>query len=376
MASLNTTTPEKTVRNSNLELLRIICMLLIVSHHYVVHSKLIAEDGYLYSSPTSWRSVFLFIFGAWGKTSINCFVLITGFFMCKSHITAKKFIKLLSEVMFYRIAINMILFFTEYNAFSVKDFLSKLLPIDEISTNFTSCYLVFFLLIPFINILIKNMIEKQHIYLLLTLTFTYVILGTLHRLVFNYISWFIILYLIASYIRLYPKKIFSSIRIWSIVLFVGIIMSISSILVSSWMGDRIGNAKHYPYFFISEPNYLFSFLVGISLFMIFNSIEIRPNKLINTVAASTFGVLCIHLPLREVLWHSLFNSSDHYYDTFMPIYAVCSVIVVFVICTLIDMIRIKLLEEPFLKNWDKYFDVINKKYNNLENSFLNKLKNC
>lgn len=78
-------------------------MLLIVAHHYVVNSGLTSADGPIAASPASSHSIFLLLFGAWGKIGINCFVMITGYFMCKSKITAKKFAKLLCEVMLYRI---------------------------------------------------------------------------------------------------------------------------------------------------------------------------------------------------------------------------------------------------------------------------------
>ncbi len=79
---------------SNLELYRIIVMLLIVAHHYVVNSGLMEV---MMSQPTSGKSIFLSLFGMWGKTGINCFVLITGYFMCRSEITLRKFLKLLLE---------------------------------------------------------------------------------------------------------------------------------------------------------------------------------------------------------------------------------------------------------------------------------------
>ena len=74
-------------RASGIELFRIISMLLIVAHHYVVNSGI---QDLMYENPLSANSIFLFLFGAWGKTGINCFVLITGYFMCKSKITSKK----------------------------------------------------------------------------------------------------------------------------------------------------------------------------------------------------------------------------------------------------------------------------------------------
>ena len=95
---------------------------------------------------------------------INCFVLITGYFMCKSNITLKKFLKLFLQIEFYKIIFFLIFTLTGYQEFSLKAMIKMLLPIFGIGTGFTSSYLVFFLFIPFMNILIKNMNEKQHIW--------------------------------------------------------------------------------------------------------------------------------------------------------------------------------------------------------------------
>ena len=47
------------LRNSNLELFRIIVMLSIVAHHYVVNSGLLAIMA---ENPTSAKSIFLYLF--------------------------------------------------------------------------------------------------------------------------------------------------------------------------------------------------------------------------------------------------------------------------------------------------------------------------
>lgn len=155
------TVSEKNVRSSNLELYRIITMLLIVSAHYVNNSGLLDSEGPLYASPLSWRSLFLFVFGAWGKTGINCFVLITGYFMCKSHITWRKFAKLFFELMFYRIVISSIFWLSGYEQFTLIGLIKALIPVRNIGTGFTSAFLIFYLLIPFLNVDIQNMKERH-----------------------------------------------------------------------------------------------------------------------------------------------------------------------------------------------------------------------
>ena len=108
-------------------------MLLIVAHHYVVNSGLTSVDGPIFADPLSVKSIFLFLFGMWGKTGINCFVLITGYFMCQNKITVKKFAKLLLEIYFYNIIIYFIFLFTGYSEFSFIDFVKMLLPITSVS---------------------------------------------------------------------------------------------------------------------------------------------------------------------------------------------------------------------------------------------------
>lgn len=122
-------------RNSNLELYRIIVMFLIVCHHYVANSGLIDVMG------VQPYSLFYYVFGAWGKTGINCFVLITGYFMCKSSITLKKFLKLILQIYFYGIFLNVIFAITGYHRLGAKEIFQIVWPIRGINSDrFASCF--------------------------------------------------------------------------------------------------------------------------------------------------------------------------------------------------------------------------------------------
>ena len=121
-------------RDSNIELYRIVLMLLIIAHHYVVNSGVVEL---LYANPINFKSVIMFLFGAWGKIGINCFILITGFFMCKSNISIKKFLKLLFEVEFYNIIIYILMTVMGINTINFKQLIKAILPIQQINTNCT-----------------------------------------------------------------------------------------------------------------------------------------------------------------------------------------------------------------------------------------------
>lgn len=365
---------QATQRNTNLELYRIVVMLLIIAHHYVVNSGLTNADGPIYADPLSWSSIFLLLFGAWGKIGINCFVLISGYFMCKSHITVKKFLKLLCEVMFYRLVINTILWVTGYAPFTLKEFLKLLLPITNIGTDFTSAYLLFFLCIPFLNILVDNINERQHIKLLLVCSFMYILLGTAHAVTMNYVSWFIVLYFIASYIRLYPKKLFTNKRFWGYASGIFLLLSAASVVACTWLGTKLG--RNVPYAFVTDSNTVLAVLTGISTFMFMNNVEMKYSRWINTVAATTFGVFLIHTnnaAMRQWLWQDVLHNVEMYSSNWMPIHAIVSVLGVFAVCAVIDYLRIRCLEVPFFREWDKCWGKVSQLYQKYEERVCRKM---
>ena len=347
---------QSTLRESNIELFRIITMILIVAHHFVVNSGLTSAEGPIYTDPLSWRSLFLLVLGAWGKIGINCFVVITGYFTCTSDITAKKFSKLFLEVMFYRIIISGVFLIAGY--ISVVDFIKALIPIRSIGDGFASAFLMFYMLIPFLNILIRNMNEKQHLLLLLWAGFTYVFLGTVPfmSVTMNYVSWFSVLYVIASYLRLYPKPCFDKTALWGWLSLLCVVLDVSSVFACTWLGNRLD--RKMAYMFVADSNTFLAVATGVCAFMFFKNLKIKYYKVINAFAASTFGVLLIHAnseAMRQWLWKDTIDCVGHYDAKLMPLYAIGCVLGIFVACSLIDMIRIWFIEKPFFKAWDKHW---------------------
>lgn len=333
-------------RRSNLELYRIIVMLLIVTHHYVVNSGLM---DVMSENPASFRSLYLYLIGMWGKTGINCFVLITGYFMCRSNITLRKFLKLFLEVMFYNIMIWTIFVATGYESFSIKMMLKEILPITSIHDGFTSCFLVFYLFIPFLNILVGNLDKKKHQYLLALCLFTYTFLAMIPKIhvVFNYVTWFSDLYLISSYIRLYG--LFPSVKNiqWGMLTLVSVALSMVSTIGFIFLHLKYG-IKLIPFRLVSDSNAIFAVIVSVCSFMYFKDLPIKQSKLINTISASTFGVLCIHAnsdTMRQWLWKDVVDCVGQYSSEQLVLLSFVSIFCIFFSCIIIDYIRIHTLEK-------------------------------
>ena len=365
--------PAGKTRDTNLELFRVMTMLLIIAHHYVVNSGVLTQVN---ANPTSARSLFLMLFGTWGKTGINCFVLITGYFMCQSSMTAKRYFKLLLEVMFYRIVLNGIFWITGYEPLSAKSLL-RLVPVTAISTGFTGTYLVFMLCIPFINVLVKSMTQKQLFRLLLLMAFIYIFCGTfkpVFSVTMNYVSWYFVLYLFASYVRLYPNPVFDSVRLWGWMSAAVTGIGIISVFAGAWAGARLG--KNLGMYFLTDSNTFLAFAAGFCAFMFFKNIKVPYSRFINALAATCFGVLQIHAnsdTMRRWLWHDVLDNVGAFSKAWMPIHAIGSVTAIFLICAGIDYLRIVLLERPLFRVWDRVWPKLAKAYAAAETRILRKL---
>ena len=344
-------------RSSNIELYRILVMLLIVDHHYVVNSGLmdVMNQNIICANTT-----FYSLFGAWGKTGINCFVLITGYFMCTSKISLRKFLKLFLWVITYTIIFLGVFLLCGYKPYGLLSMVYAAIPLKSLTTGFTSCFIVFYLCIPFLNILLKNLTKRQHQWLILLLLFIYTVHGSVPKLMsvsMNYVSWFSVLYFIAAYLRLYPIKE-NNTKFWGWATLISFGLSSVGILLLNYVQVKLGiEAKvQYSYMLVQDSNAFLALTNGITSFMWFKSMKIGHIKCINTIAASAFGVLLIHAnsnTMRQWLWKDTVDCVGHFDTPYYWLYAIGCVLAIYALCTLIDYIRIKTIETPLLNATEK-----------------------
>jgi len=338
-------------RQSNIELFRIIVMLSIVAHHFVVNSGLL---GLMSPTLNVANDVYLWLFGMWGKIGINCFVLITGYFMCTSQFTWKKIIKLVCEIEFYKILIYIVFLLFGRESISITRIFQVLSPITDLTTDFVSGFLVMFLLVPFLNLLIHNLSKKQHLYLigLSLLFFTVWDQFPSVTIPMSYPIWFSVIYIIGAYIRHYPLQNNVARFLFDSKLGAGLMVcaAMSSVLIMLLL-RQLEIISWWPHKWVADSNAPLAVLTSISLFSFFRKLNIKPSKLINTISASTFGVLLIHAnsdAMRTFLWKDICDCTSWHSSPWLPLYLVIVVLMVYVTCTIIDMLRINLLEKPFM----------------------------
>ena len=150
-------------RESNLELMRIVAMFFIVLHHYVVNSGIMEIFSPGSGEP---NFVFLKLIGAYGKTAINPFVITSGFFMCTSTLTPRRFCKILFEWLFYAWVIYVVFLLSNYEKASPARLIAVAFPFfSGVNRGFTSSFVWFYLGIPIYNLVIKGL-SKKGLYML------------------------------------------------------------------------------------------------------------------------------------------------------------------------------------------------------------------
>lgn len=335
-------------RQSNLELMRIVLMLLIIAHHYVVNS------GALALLPEGARSnaLFLLVFGMWGKAAINAFVLVTGYFMCTSRLTWVKVLRLWLQTKFYRLTIFLIFAAVGYEILSISGLLHVLFNLAEnVGNGFTSSFFVFYLFIPFLNKLISALDRLELDRLLALLLAVFVGTVTLFESrAFNEVCWYVVLYLLAARIRLYPSRLTESRFATKVFFWASVALSVLSVIFLGLEGlDRADPVLAF--YFMIDSSKLMAFLSGLSCFLFFKNLPMSRSTFVNSVASTTYGVLLIHASssaMRQFLWGDLLDVTGAFSLPLpaLVLHALCSVVGVFAVCSLIDYVRLTLLERP------------------------------
>lgn len=271
--------------------------------------------------------------------------------MSKSSFSFKKLLKLYLQIAFYAVVIYGIFCIAGHESLSPMTLVWKVWPIKSITLGFTSCFLAFYLFIPVLNVLVKSMNQHMHKYLVIILLTIFSVLPTYPRIsmTHNYVMWFMSLYMIASYIRLYglfPKIPHGQ---WGLLAFASVMLGSASVLFMYILYIKGYIGTFAPYIFVADSNKILSVVIAVCSFMYFKDMKIPQSRLINALGASTFGVFLIHAnsdAMRQWLWRDTVDCIGHFGDSVLWTfgYASVTVLMIFIVCAGIDWFRAKYIE--------------------------------
>ena len=353
------------MRESNIELLRIVSMVLIIMHHFTVHGS------FPFTPELTFNKVFLQVFALGGKAGVVAFIMITGYFMISSSFKLHKFGKLVGQIWFYSLAMLGVAMGLGLDTVTSRNMMLALLPIGAMSW-FAQNFLVLYLLTPLINRVLHWLQHKYYVMLLALATLIWFVIPTALNLWpnvphttfgFKHIFSFIVFYSIGAYIKLYG----ASIKLCGsyITQKTGIILSIIGIL-GTFLGHIFVDvlAMTDPtymkqIFYFTQNDYgFFQLLLGIGLFIVFLKAKITYHPWINTIASTTFGIYLLHdnKLVMHYMWDYIFSTYQYYDSPLLPLYAILLVALIFIVGMCVDYMRLAFIEKPIMKRITLYIE--------------------
>lgn len=247
-----------------------------------------------------------------------------------------------------------------------KNLIRSLIPfISDKGNWFIVVYIIMYALIPFINGGLKSLSKRSFFGLLLLIFFAGTILpDTFGRIVrlqdygISKLVWFVFMYSLGAYLRLYPVKLAKKRRLCAVLWVMSALLTmLFRYFYADVMYNDAGNFKGIKgiiiYFFsdISRPGFMPVAFSVLSL-LLFTSLKIKGNKLLFAVSGSTFGVYLIHDSewIRSWLWDEIAPvkaAAESGY--FIPI-ALAVILSIFIVCSIADIIRKNLIEKPLFNS--------------------------
>lgn len=292
-------------RKSNIELLRIIAMLLIVSYHVILHLD-INTSTIANNSNIILINILMFN----GKFGVNLFMLISGYFLINAKFKLKNLLKLFLNTSICTIVILTSLFFLKV-PIGIIDCVKNIFPVFFNVYWFITTYFIIYLLINYINYFLQKLPQKKYFILLIILGVVLSVLPSLFHITMineNNFVWLVYLYFIGAYIKLYIPIKNKSIKY----IFIGVFiytLGILSAFVFQYLGTKYSIFLEQQFYFAKQFS-VFLLMASIFIFFGFLGINIKTSSKINSIASCMIGVYLIHdnYLLRKYLYFDVFQN--------------------------------------------------------------------
>ncbi|WP_347285009.1 acyltransferase family protein [Corynebacterium stationis] len=362
-------------RNSSIELLRLVCMLMIVGYHYAYTSA----GHWIAEQPFSLAKLIYQCLMGGGWVGNFVFFTISIWFLLDRKQTLQSNLRrvwiLERELLFWSIALFLITIVLRKHDIFTGSLSTQMLALRcflPLSLNiwwYPTSYALFLVFLPFLNIGMRRLSQRQHCQLACICLLLWGLLGLIPKLSYNLtestVFVFIYWYILISYYRWHMKP-FSTRRCWSLI-GIGVGIDFIYLLGSNLLYSATGKAASAQ-LFIFDKWKLPTMLIGFGMFLLAERTGFR-SRAVNVLAASAFGVYLIHFYPPILASWTYYLSVERMFTTAHPIlFGLLTIFAVFVACLLMDLIRQGFFKLTFDRHRGRLFDRLWKKLP--ENSFL------
>ena len=328
-------------RQSNIELLRIIAMLMIL----VLHANMMANG--LPSSDEVMSdflpSFFRFFFEVISIVGVNVFVLISGWFGLRC--TKRGVCNIFFQCAFCS-GVAIVIYLLLHHSMPIWTMLIKEAYIGS-SYWFVVSYLGLMIMAPVLNTFVEHtskMVLERFlvVFFAFQMVYGWLMLDEAHFINGNSILSFIGIYLLARYLKLYGKPLvdkssrffFCGYALCSIVVIIFLLAGILSnnVLISQNIIDKVALAYNSPFVIVSS----------VCLFLGFVRLDMGSHRRINRLAASAFSIYLIHCNIIILPdYIQLMSSTFEKFDGILCIFVIFAMLLVIgAACILIDQVRV------------------------------------
>lgn len=344
-------------RNYSLDLLRILSMLMIQFLHICTHGN---ADSIFYPGTINWY-IMKFIYMVC-VCSVNIFIMISGYFSVYKRFNFKRLFRTCAAVWFYSWVCLIIVKAFGLCELTTNQLLTAIFPISYRQYWFATCYIVLSLLSPFLNKFLNHISRREYkgflicLFVCMVLWHDFLPLSNPMGVDNGYsVVWFIFLYCLAGYIRIYKDSYKFSFKKCVVVFFSTSVVMTFLFVVLTNVGHIIPIIEEFnlAQYYNSYCSILTLFQ-ALSLFLVFRDRELKNDilkKIIAFFAPLTFGVYLIHdnSIIRHILYTSIFGIDKLSDSTLSLIVVLFGIMASFVIYATFEFFR-KLVFDKILQS--------------------------
>lgn len=331
-------------RRVEFELLRILAMAGVVMNHVINYGLDIYGDFRVdTSSPAgaiAWS--LLEILKLMALPSVNCYILITGYFMIdRTELRLKGIWKVWSTTWFYAVGIYLLCVFLDIVSFDGKELLRHATPLLSNDYWFVTSYLALLLLAPFISWALQHISKRQYQVALAVggVICFQPLLGWL-LMDKQQILLFIYLFMIGGYIRKYADRALSMRQAMLAFVVTIAVMFAYTLYKNERTGCSLFVVHAMSYYGLVLP-------LSVAIFYIAKAWRIENGKIRKVIlflAPLSFAVYIIHTQsiVHNWLWAESADLLSRSNECVLPLLCIAITVGVFVVCVLVDYVRVSL----------------------------------
>ena len=340
---MTTSATTKSPRESNMELLRMVAMLLILLIHASNRALPMPDSAAIASEPSS--AFLQLLTRSFSIIGVDVFVMLSGWFGIRPRWSR------LSELLFQIVFFSLLCLGIYYAVFnqlpcSAVECVKTIFLFDSGSYWFIKCYLALYLFAPVLNSFIEQASKQQFTTVLLSLfafqfAFGWVFEATTWICAGYSLPFFMCLYLLARYMRLHQPWFAQFSKHADLAIYLS---TVAVVTITVFFMRRYFNLGGVLYFYNSPT----TILSATYLLLFFSKLSLR-SRLVNWIAASALAVYLTH----SNNWLGLYYDStiQHWFATLPRFPFILStallILAVYAVSILLDKLRIWLYQRIF-----------------------------